>query len=94
MKKIVFAGLLAIMFAFAGCTTIDPHTATSNAVGSKVGESSYSALFGTIPLPFSGDASIQTAAANGGITKISTVDRKTYSLLGLWVVYTTIVTGE
>ena len=42
----------------------------------------------------SADVSISTAAANGGITKIATVDSKTVNYLGIWVVRTTIVTGE
>jgi hypothetical protein len=40
------------------------------------------------------DASIQTAAKNAGISKISTVDLKTTNMLGIIVTYTTVVTGE
>jgi len=43
---------------------------------------------------FGADASIQKAAQNGGITKISTVDIKHTSILGIVVSYETIVTGE
>jgi hypothetical protein len=45
-------------------------------------------------LCFGADASIQTAAKNGGITKVSTVDLKTSNVLGIIVTYTCIVTGE
>ena len=41
-----------------------------------------------------GDASIDTAARNGGITKIYYVDYETTSLLGLFGTYTVIVYGE
>ncbi|CEN49216.1 conserved hypothetical protein [Capnocytophaga canis] len=43
---------------------------------------------------FDADASIKTAAKNAGITKISTVDIKHKSFLGLIVTVETIVTGE
>ena len=42
----------------------------------------------------SGDASISAAMKNGGITKIHHVDCKTFSVLGLYARYTTIVHGE
>jgi hypothetical protein len=41
-----------------------------------------------------GDASIATAAANGGITRIHHVDHETMNILGIYAKYTTIVHGE
>ena len=41
-----------------------------------------------------GDSSIKTAAANGGITKISHVDYHTTSVLGLYTKTTVTVYGE
>ena len=41
-----------------------------------------------------GDASIETAAKNGGIKKIHHVDTKTTNVLGVYSEYTTIVYGE
>ena len=41
-----------------------------------------------------GDASIETAAKNGGIRKIHHVDTKTTNILGVYSEYTTIVYGE
>ena len=41
-----------------------------------------------------GDSSIEKAAINGGITKIMTVDYRTYHILGVFARFTTIVTGE
>jgi hypothetical protein len=40
------------------------------------------------------DASIQTAAKNGGISKISTVDYTNKSILNLIITHETTVTGE
>lgn len=41
-----------------------------------------------------GDASIQAACQNGGITKIHHVDHKSMSVLGVYAKYTTVVYGE
>ena len=92
MKKVIFtACVVLIMAMFVGCTSISPITATSNELGSKVGTSTASFILG---FPVSTDYSIQAAAKEGGITKISTVDLKTFNYLGIWSGCTTIVTGE
>jgi hypothetical protein len=85
---------LLLAFSFSSCSLTIPVTATSNPVGSKVGTAKTNAIFGVFH-PDGGDASIQTAAKNGGISKISTVDFKR-NLVFLWIVisYETIVTGE
>lgn len=87
---------LALMFVAAamlsGCALTLPVGATSNAVGSKVGTSTATGYLGF--LFFNADAGIRSAAKNGGITKISTVDIKQTSLLGIIVTYETTVTGE
>lgn len=93
MKKIIFTVCIALIIAmFVGCTTISPITATSNELGTKVGTSTAAYIFGLIPI--SDDYSIQAAAKEGGITKISTVDLKSFNYLGIYSGYTTIVTGE
>ena len=69
-----------------------PVTATSNPVGSKVGTAKATTYFYFIA--FNQDASIQTAAKNGGIKKISTVDMKTGNVLNIIWTFETIVTGE
>jgi hypothetical protein len=92
-KMLVLLAALAI-FVMAGCTTVVPVDLTTNAVGSKVGESKARVFSGG---QFGGnfDWSIQTAAKNGGITKIATVDKKTTRILGgLIITHVTIVTGE
>lgn len=66
-------------------------TATSNPIGTKVGTSE---AYGILGLVNAGNASIQKAAKDGGITKISHVDVKTLGILGVFTQYKTIVYGE
>lgn len=68
-----------------------PVTATANPAHSKVGTASCSSLLGLIGV---GDASINAAAKNGGITKIHHVDYKSTSFLGIYARYTVYVYGE
>ncbi|MEN8965438.1 MAG: TRL-like family protein [Polaribacter sp.] len=93
MKKVktIFA-LLAVVAMMSSCALTLPVNATSNPVGEKVGTAKATGYLGAIF--FDADASIRTAAKNGGITKISTVDIKQTSLLNLIVTYETIVTGK
>lgn len=87
-----FVAAIAICAMMASCSLTLPVNATSNTIGSKVGTAKAVGYLGI--LFFDADASIQTAAKNGGITKISTVDIKYSSILNLIVSYETIVTGE
>ena len=91
MKKKMVTVLVALGTALligSSCTSIRPITATGNPVGSKVGMS----ILGFWAKP---DYSIQAAAQNGGIKKISTVDLKeTRYLINICVINETIVTGE
>ena len=66
-------------------------TATSNNVGKKVGIASATNILGIVA---TGDASINTACKNAGIKKISHVDQKQTSVLGIFSSYQTIVYGE
>ena len=95
MKKFLSLVTVALAaLAMTACTTVLPGTATSNAVGSKVGEASCSLIIG-IPIPlFNQDLGVATAAKNGGITKISTIDTKSYTILGFYTKLSTVVTGE
>lgn len=93
MKKIrTIAAMLAVAGMMTSCALTLPVNATSNPVGSKVGTATATGYLGV--LFFNQDASIKTAAKNGGISKISTVDVKKGSILNLIVTYETIVTGE
>jgi uncharacterized protein YdbL (DUF1318 family) len=89
--KMVVA-LIAMTLVMSSCALTLPVNATSNPVGEKVGTAKATGYFGV--LFFDADASIRTAAKNGGITEISTVDFKHTSILNIIVTYETIVTGE
>lgn len=67
------------------------HQNAGIAVGSKVGKATASGLLGWIN---TGDASIESAAKVGGVTKISYVDYHTTNLLGIMKSYTVVVHGE
>jgi len=91
MKKLTLA-IIASMMLFASCTSVSPLCATSNKLGSKVGESSATYIMGVLPMGDT-DAGIQAAAKKAGISHISTVDVK--KTIGIFTVtYTTVVTGE
>ena len=93
IKKIkLITAMLAVVAMMSSCALTLPVNATSNPVGSKVGTAKATGYLGV--LFFDADASIRTAAKNGGITKISTVDIKQENILNLIVTYETIVTGE
>ncbi|WP_306643161.1 TRL-like family protein [Sanyastnella coralliicola] len=92
MKKVLFGLAGVAMIALSSCSITLPVTATSNAVGNKVGKSSGTCYLGV--LCFGVDASIQTAAKNGGISKISTVDYTQKNVLNLIITHETTVTGE
>ena len=92
IKKTIKGLALAVLaLSFTACSITLPVTATSNAVGSKVGTAKGTVIIG---LAFNEDASIRTAAKQGGISKISTVDIKYGNILGLVRTYETIITGE
>jgi hypothetical protein len=60
-------------------------------VSTKQGEASTFAVLGLLAL---GDASIQTAARQGGLTEIHGADYRYFSILGIYQRYTTVVHGE
>lgn len=108
MKKfrIAIIGLIAVAaFTLASCSVTAPVQVTDNPIGTKVGKASGTCydlfgLFGMISfgqasgLCFDADYSIHTAAKNGGINKIATVDIHKTNVLGIIKTYETIVTGE
>jgi hypothetical protein len=91
-KVLAIAGCLAITALMSSCSITMPVNATSNPVGSKVGRAK--GMVFLHGLAFGADASIKTAAKNGNITKISTVDIKYSDILGIVQSYETIVSGE
>lgn len=105
MKKLVFSLAAVCALGLMSCSSIatgsgigaiytgvtEGQIATSNEVGKKVGTSSSIGVLGLVAV---GDASIQQAANQAGIQKISHVDVKKTSVLGLFAKYETIVYGE
>ena len=93
MKKVIVIVALAFaMVALMGCPAVTfPMGVGDATVGAKTGQSEGKIIFGLFG---DADASALTAAKNGGITKIATVDTKVKSLLGLVMTFTTTVTGE
>lgn len=79
------------VITLSSCSITIPVSASAQPIGPKVGKSSGSCYFG---ICIGVDASILTAAENGGITTISTVDFRTKSFLGLVKTYECIVTGQ
>ena len=92
MKKLRIILAVAAITLLASCSVSGPLMITDNDVSTKRGEASYNVwIFGIRPIH--ADASIRTAAKNGGITKVATVDAKVRAGF-LKSTYTTIVTGE
>ena len=104
MKKVVISILALVLIApFVGCQAVpsvaggafyaDVHNPgdAEGAVGGKKGEACAKSYFGLVGM---GDASIATAAANGGIKTVTNVDSHTTNLLGIIGTFCTIVTGN
>lgn len=64
---------------------------TANPLGTKVGTAKASNVLGLVA---TGDASINAAAKSAGIKKVSHVDVKKMSVLGIFASYTTVVYGN
>jgi len=101
MKKTLL--ILALAALFTGCATQMPigFLMTDNTLPMQVGDNSAnSEKVGTatslsyLGMIATGDCSIEAACKDGGITKISHVDRKVKNILGFAGEYTTIVYGE
>lgn len=105
MKKLLIIAAVAVTALLSSCASTGTvcgvggiytdvksgMTATSNNVGSKVGTASATNVLGIIA---TGDASINAAANNAGIKKISHVDQQQKSILGLFTKYEVFVYGE
>lgn len=68
-----------------------PLQATHGAKALKEGTSKCESFLGVVAL---GDASIETAMKNGGITRLHHVDHHTRSILGVYAEFTTVVWGD
>jgi hypothetical protein len=104
MKRVLATLVLGVAAAvsFSGCAMVTPmngglYTELKGpvaigpaATASKVGEAKATSIVGVAL----GDASIETAMKNGGITKVHHVDSKVKNILGVYAEYTTVVYGE
>ncbi|MEW6744652.1 MAG: TRL-like family protein [Planctomycetota bacterium] len=91
---ILCTGCAMVATPVAGFLYMDvkgPITATENTAGDKVGEATATTILGWVA---TGDASIDTAASNGGISEIKTVDHHSWQILGIYGKFTTRVTGK
>lgn len=92
VTKNLRAALLASLALSAACTTTRPFAVSSNPIGTKVGRAYSQAFLGGLLV--GGDASIQAAAKQGGISRVATVDVETMNFLYIFIRRTTVVTGE
>ena len=109
MKQIKLAlalvGMTAAAFSLAACgpivyspmvgTTFNEtkygNIATDESNASKEGKACGTSILGWIA---QGDASVMAAKANGGITKVTSVDHSAKNILGIWGEWCTIVKGN
>ncbi len=99
------AFILAVMWLAAGCAAVTrapvtgllysdvtyPTMATGNPAGTRVGVACEQSVLGAFA---TGDASIETARKNGGITLISSVDETAESYFLVWAKHCVIVRGR
>ena len=88
--SLVSCSAIGVVGAVYTGTTV-PHSVTDNKLGSKVGTVKCTSILGIAAY---GDAGINTAAKMAGIKKVSHVDVKTFSVLGLFTTQTYFVYGE
>ncbi|MGA2865186.1 MAG: TRL domain-containing protein [Verrucomicrobiota bacterium] len=110
MKKLIgYSSLVTLAALLTGCASVSPPAqsgslagaiytevsaplwVTANSGSSKSGSASAESFLGAVAI---GDASIQAASANGGITKIQHVDQNVRRILCFWAKYTVTVYGE
>ena len=104
MRKVLIVLSISSLLMLSGCavgtapvvgtlfTNVKaPITATNNPKGSKTGEAKCMSILGLIAV---GDCSVEAAAKEGKINKVSTVDYKNKSIFGIYTEIKVIVTGE
>lgn len=103
--KIIIVGYAATLLALSGCAMVQgpvmgawytdvkgPITATGQpSKGDRSGEACATSILGLIA---TGDASIETARKNAGVTKVTAVDMTGSSILGIYAKYCTVVYGS
>lgn len=100
-KVLVVTATAGILFAGCGVTgkpvgllytdVTTPELLTHSSGSNKEGKTSCKSILSLVAI---GDCSIATAAKNGGITQVQSVDTRVDSILGIINSYTTIVKGN
>ena len=103
-SRLAFAVIALVGLSLSGCQIVASpmagviynetkygNTATDEAGASKEGKACGQSILGWVA---TGDASIKTAAANGGIKNIKYVDYDAKNILGIYGEYTTTVYGD
>ena len=102
-SRLAALGLIVATLGMTGCAAVGPlpgviysnykfpSIASQAGPGRKSGSSQARSYLAMVSV---GDASVDAACKNGGITKINTVDTQGWSILGISSTWTTIVTGE
>jgi hypothetical protein len=102
---LTLVGMTAAAFSLAACgaivasptmgTTFNEtkygNMATEESAVNKEGKACSTSILGWVA---QGDASIVAAKANGGISKVTSVDHSAKSILGIWGEWCTIVKGN
>jgi len=106
MKWLSLVLVGAFIVSMCGCATVatptpawlymdvkfpGAHTPQGAVPGPKTGKAEAQNILGVVA---TGDASIQAAARDGGITRIATVEHHSTNILMIWAKFTTIVTGD
>ena len=104
MRSAIFASLAVICLLASGCIVrsdvggslfLDQQgivaVTDADTKGDKTGEAQAMSILGMVGL---GDATLTTAMANGGITKATHVDFKSWQVLGIYGTYTVVVYGK
>jgi len=99
MKKLFIAAVAACGLCLASCGSVGAiytdyvaaGTATSNTLGTKVGTADHTSILGLVAI---GNSGIEKAAREAGIKKVSHVDVRQFSILGIFSKVTTYVYGE
>ena len=103
-KSFFFVAVAAITFFFSSCAGVQsplvgsiytnlrgPVAVTASTGTSKVGQATAKSILGWIA---TGDASIEAACKEAGITRIHHVDYQVTSILSFFATYTVLVYGE
>ena len=102
MKKITMLAAAASLVILSGCASVKPtgiiytdvkvpEIATGEAMATQTGIAKCKSWCGMVVI---GDASVEAAKKNGGITKVASVDWKAKSICGIIAEYECIVKGE